>query len=227
MTRRKQVTVKVFVLSVLIIMFIVTRHIPISGAILNQVDKFDLPFIFILVFFCFVPDLLPLFSRDYIKRFKLGYVEFELTDKAEIATQQVEKAVEHEIIGRQTILRDHNEDNDRIGEINGVFKQSPIAAVQLISSEIERNIGIIAEKENVTAYPLRSSVRQLVEKRIFPQEFEMAFNDFYAVRNQIVHGRYRSSNSRSVLRAFDIGYRILKVIYVLADMRHEKSNEKT
>jgi|GEM_PF-2897875 len=215
MKKKNRLGWKYYILLVCTIAFIVLRHVYHNNSVINQVDNYDIPFLIFLVFLFIWPELKPFISREYLKRIKVGsLIEVELSEKLSAADkitthmeEQIESIVEkHEV--KQFVLPT----NQLVENIEQTFSTSPLAALQLLFSSIERNIREIANRTQMKHnFSVRILVQECVKNSYLPKEFLAAFNDIWAIRNQITHGYYDNSNNRNLYVAYDIGKRLLSI----------------
>lgn len=156
-----------------------------------------------------LPEILP-----FVKKIKMGGTEVELRDKIRKADEDIKQA--------QTSLTKNKKYklpsslNSEIKEVMNVTKESPQAALLLLSSKLEAKIRNRLEKAKVITgnqyISLPKAVKLGTKEGVFSHQTYSAFLDFYMIRNKVAHGEAFQVNESSVLSLISIGVELLRLL---------------
>ena len=161
------------------------------------------------------PDLAPIAGR--IRRLKLWQIEVELSEKIGELAQRAEVAA-----GEASAHRGAAVPGIRAGVPPEVAERladaaaDPRAGLLLVAIEIEQAIRGLAAQYGISAgvgrVSTRRTLRELATRGAVPREVVPLFEDFWQVRNEVVHGAGFKVPTGHLYELVDVGFRILELI---------------
>jgi len=159
-----------------------------------------------------VPDLARLISR--IKKIKFGDKEIELSETLDRMTHEAEN-----IEGR--VSKSETEEFNRSEEPPAHVMQyvrDPWGGLIALAADIERKVQQLLTAENLIdgnryVPPLRGIEMLAKEDRVV-QGLPILMQEFWKVRNQVVHGADIQVTTRDIYRLIDLGVRILDLLSI-------------
>lgn len=196
-------------------------------------DNISLLLLVLVVIILLIPELPALMGR--IRKLRVGDFEIELDEKlTELAakTDTVEAAV-----GEQAaVLSPDRLMESKFAIATGIDSEvtklmelpNPEAALVLIAAQIEKTIRILASETDLPELryprPFRQVLRVLVEKQLLNPDIFPLFQDFWAIRNRVVHGRHFEVSEGRLYELVELGFRILRLL-AITRIRLEDSAE--
>jgi len=162
-----------------------------------------------------LPDFAPIASR--IRRFKLWEIEVELSEKIGELAQRAEAAAEEASADRRVPgpgipMGVPPEVTGRIADAAA----DPRAGLLLVAIEIEQAIRRLAAQHGISAgfgrVSTRRTLRELAARDAVPREVVPLFEDFWRVRNEVVHGAGFQLPIGRLYELGDVGFRILELL---------------
>ncbi len=150
----------------------------------------------------------------YVERAKLGPVELTLREGIRALTREIEEAQdsyaeEGRVIDRADIGPD-------VEQVITEARRDPRSSLLWLSSKVETEIRRVLESveapEHRRYMPLRRAVELGVEAGVLPRGALPAFQDFWAMRNRIVHDFAFDVPDSTVLSLISLGTELLKML---------------
>ena len=176
------------------------------------------------------------FYTERIKKLKVGDLEIELEERIKELAMKTDETLEEKSeniqkppsISGPPWMKDSKEKlRDKISEMI----DKPEAALVLIAIEIEKELRAIFEKANFgnTKIPM-SPIRQinlLHEKGIVDIETKDIFQQFWQIRNKVVHGHSLNLFEKQRVEIIEIGLKVLKLLEMAKNDIGDNGNSGT
>ena len=159
-----------------------------------------------------LPELRDIIGR--VKKFKMGDFEVELAEKLEELAVKTDNA---EIMAGERAKPEmifHGINDEVVGKL-AQASSDPRAALLLIAIEIEQVVRSLAEQvdiQNSRRYPISKLLHLLAEKQVITPEVVPIFQDFWTIRNQVVHGHHFELSTGKLYELVELGVRILRLL---------------
>lgn len=148
-------------------------------------------------------------------RFKFRDIEVELERRLAaltVQTEEAERAMQETPPGEVEYRGLPVAVSNRLAEA----ASDPRAALLLVAIDIERAARELAESfglpEATRPTSVLSVVRALTRQGVLPQEVQAAFMDFWAIRNQVVHGHHFELSEGRLFELVELGLRVLSLL---------------
>jgi hypothetical protein len=161
------------------------------------------------------PEISPLASR--IRSFRLWELEVELTEKISELTERAEAVATQASLERE-LARPEGPITLSPEATQWVIDAAadPRAGLLLVAIEIEQAIRRLAAQHGIASGVGRMSARrtlgELARREAVPPEVVPLFDDFWQVRNQVVHRAGFQLPTGQLYELVDIGFRILELL---------------
>lgn len=180
-----------------------------------RVDEISLVLFALAALALLLPDIAPVASR--IRRFKLWNLEVELSEEISELAHRAEAAEREASRERETAPAEAPvalapEVRQWVVEAAA----DPRAGLLLVAIEIEQAIQRLAARHGVASGVGRVSAHRtlvdLAERGVVPREVVPLFEDFWQVRNRVVHGAGFEVPAGQIYELVDVGFRILELL---------------
>jgi hypothetical protein len=176
-------------------------------------DNISLALLVVAVVASLLPELRGALGR--VKKVKVGDVEVELGEKLKALagkTEAVESSLAQE--KRQPIIPEATDDEVSIWLTSA--GSDPRAALLLLAIEIEktaRELATAAEiPQSSRPYPLSKQLAVLAERQVIDPRIVPLFQDFWSIRNSVVHGHHFELSEGKLYELVEFGLRILRLL---------------
>lgn len=182
-----------------------------------RVDEISLVLFALAALALFWRDIAPVAGR--IRKFKAWGIEVELserigelTERTEAAARQVSKEMEAE--------RAQPQGPARMPAVVTRWIEGgaadPRAGLLLVAIEIEQAIRQLAARHGVSAgvgtLSARRALSDLAKREVVPRQVVPLFDEFWQVRNRVVHGAGFQLPPGQLYELVDVGFRILELL---------------
>lgn len=158
-----------------------------------------------------IPDIGDLLSR--VRRVKKGDFELEFEGRLEELRRRTEET--------ESELEAAHIDFGPVPEVVQTRVVAslvePRAALIALAVEIETRLRALAEIHGIRNrggfFSPRRTVEELVERDQLDEHIPGLFADFWAIRNQAIHGLEFAANRENLFSLVDLGMRILRILY--------------
>ncbi len=180
-----------------------------------RLDEISLVLLVVAALALVWPDIAPLTSR--IRRLKLWELEVELSEKISELSERVE------VVGREASQEREAAPAESVAVVPPELKEwaeaaaaDPRAGLLLVAADIEEAIRRLASRHGMATGVGRLSARRalsdLAKRGIVPRQVVPLFDDFWQVRNEVVHGAGLQLPAGQLYELIDIGFRILELL---------------
>jgi predicted membrane protein len=180
-----------------------------------RLDEISLVLLVVAALALVWPDIVPLTSR--IRRFKVWGLEVELMEEISQLTERTEVAAREVSLERESMRP-----GAAIAVPPGVTQwladaaADPRSGLLLVTIEIEQAIRRLAAQHGIAAgvgrVSARRALRELATSEAVPREVVPLFEDFWQVRNRVVHGVGFQLPAGQLYELVDVGFRILELL---------------
>lgn len=185
-------------------------------------DWISLSLVLVIALLTFSSDM-----EDYtkrIKKLKLGDIEIELGERIKKLAEKTDKTLENksEKINSSPNVSGHpwlkkKKENSRT-EIYKVIDK-PEAALILIAIEIEKELRAIYSKANFQDEKMPTYSKKLIhllhKQKIVDAETLNVFEQFWMLRNKIIHGHAANISEKKKLEMVEIGLKLLQLLEII------------
>jgi len=163
-----------------------------------------------------------------LRRFEWGNVKVELDEQLKNLATRTEKAEQEPSKSRMQIQKALPDDVlVRFAQVGS----DPRASLVLLAVEIERAIrnlagcyGLYRRHPQDTA---RALLSEIVAEGIVPQDIRGLFEDFWFIRDSVVHGVHFDVREGELYQLVDLGLRILKMLSASESQAGEQSEKSS
>jgi len=197
-------------------------------------DWISFSLILIAALLIFSSDLKEYTER--VKKLKVGDLEIELEERIKELAIKTDETLEEKSetikkppsISGPPWMKDSKEQlRDKISEMIDI----PEAALVLIAIEIEKELRAIFEKADfgdmkIPMSPIRQ-INLLNEKGIIDVETKDIFQQFWQIRNKVVHGHSLQLSEKQRIEIIEIGLKVLKLLEIAKNDLNGDGNSGT
>lgn len=157
-----------------------------------------------------LPDLSELINR--ISKIRHGKTEIDFENDLEDLSETADEAQE-DVQSEGYQIENISEELDEFLSTS----DNPRASLMMLAREIERRVREVATETGIAGENQVISVKDMMEKLveeefIRPKTLHL-FNDFWTVRNKVVHGAHYEAKDEHIYELVEIGVRLLRLLY--------------
>ncbi|MCK4305415.1 MAG: hypothetical protein KAY24_14350 [Candidatus Eisenbacteria sp.] len=153
--------------------------------------------------------------RKRLKRLKVGSVELELHEQVRSLVKRAGDVVEEESVaqGPEALRLPDDVREKLVGDA-----ENPRAVLLLLASEIEKRVVELSNKHEILrsaskGVPVIGTVNILVQRGVLEGKALHLLQDFWNVRNRVVHSIDTSLSETELYGLVEVGIRIVRLLY--------------